>query len=202
MRPRSAGWEAPTAATRWPAPRPSRYSTPWKGDQIPERGARLGERIRCALPQMGGAVCPQIGDVRGLGAMVAMELVTDRTDQGSRQGADRQTAGRGAQARLILLSAGTLGNVMRVLVPLTVEDAVLDEGLDVMEGRSRSGGVTSMVEVSRDHRPSTIDHARPHPSRPPVRSRTAALPRALIPALGPSSTALSDRCSRACRCTG
>ncbi len=34
---------------------------------------------------------------------------------------------------MILLSAGTLGNVIRVLVPLTVEDAVLDEGLEVME---------------------------------------------------------------------
>ena len=51
--------------------------------------------------------------------------------QGARQGADRRKLLAEALKRgLLLLSAGTYGNVIRVLVPLTVEDAVLDEGLE------------------------------------------------------------------------
>jgi 4-aminobutyrate aminotransferase/4-aminobutyrate aminotransferase/(S)-3-amino-2-methylpropionate transaminase len=64
--------------------------------------------------------------------MVGMELVSDRDTRAP----DKALAGRllaGALRRgLILLTAGTYGNVVRVLAPLTIEDAILDEGLDVM----------------------------------------------------------------------
>jgi 4-aminobutyrate aminotransferase-like enzyme len=63
-----------------------------------------------------------------------MELVEDRVSRTP----DKALTGRllaGALARgLILLSSGTYGNVVRVLAPLTIEDAVLDEGLAVMAG--------------------------------------------------------------------
>ena len=100
-------------------------------ERIPERAARAGERIAGSFRSW--AECyPSIGDVRGLGAMVGMELVTDR---GSRR-PDKALTGRLLAAALrrgvILLSAGTYGNVVRVLAPLTADDALLDEGLDAM----------------------------------------------------------------------
>jgi 4-aminobutyrate aminotransferase/(S)-3-amino-2-methylpropionate transaminase len=101
-------------------------------EQIPERARRAGERITGRFRGWAESF-PCIGDVRGLGAMVGLELVAG---SGSRR-PDKALAGRLLAAALrrglILLSAGTYGNVVRVLAPLTVEDAVLDEGLDVME---------------------------------------------------------------------
>jgi 4-aminobutyrate aminotransferase / (S)-3-amino-2-methylpropionate transaminase / 5-aminovalerate transaminase len=72
----------------------------------------------------------QVADVRGLGAMLAIELM-----DGDRPGTDlasrvvEEALGRG----LLLLKAGVDGNCIRVLVPLVVSDAQLDEALDVWE---------------------------------------------------------------------
>ena len=100
-------------------------------ERIPERAARSGARIAARL--RGWAECyPAIGDVRGLGAMIGMELVSDRTSRAP----DKALTGRLLNAALrrgvILLSAGTYGNVIRVLAPLTADDALLDEGLDAV----------------------------------------------------------------------
>ena len=101
-------------------------------EQIPARGARIGERIRARFESWAGRhTC--IGDVRGLGAMVAMELVTDRATKTPAKDLTGRLIAEALQRGLLLLSAGTLGNVVRVLVPLTVEDEVLNEGLEVME---------------------------------------------------------------------
>jgi 4-aminobutyrate aminotransferase/(S)-3-amino-2-methylpropionate transaminase len=98
-------------------------------DNIPARAARLGERIgaqlRCFAEQD-----PGIGDVRGLGAMKAIELVREGKEP------DKERTGRVLQAALerglVLLSAGTFGNVIRILSPLTIEDDIVDEGLAVL----------------------------------------------------------------------
>ena len=100
-------------------------------ERIPERAARAGARLMARFRSW--AECyPAIGDVRGLGAMVGLELVADRDSRRP----DKPLAGRVLTAALrrgvILLSAGTYSNVIRVLAPLTAEDAVLDEGLDAM----------------------------------------------------------------------
>jgi 4-aminobutyrate aminotransferase/(S)-3-amino-2-methylpropionate transaminase len=102
-----------------------------ENERIPERAATAGARIAGRFRSW--AECyPAIGDVRGLGAMVGMELVTDRASRTP----DKALTGRllaGALRRgVILLSAGTYGNVVRVLAPLTADDALLDEGLDAM----------------------------------------------------------------------
>jgi 4-aminobutyrate aminotransferase/(S)-3-amino-2-methylpropionate transaminase len=101
-------------------------------ERIPERARRAGERIAGRFRTWAEAY-PCIGDVRGLGAMVGMELVGDPVSRSP----DKALTGRllaGALERgLILLSSGTYGNVVRVLAPLTIEDSVLDEGLDTME---------------------------------------------------------------------
>ncbi|MFI5210323.1 MAG: 4-aminobutyrate--2-oxoglutarate transaminase [Gemmatimonadales bacterium] len=99
---------------------------------LPERAARLGERITARFRSW-EAKFDCIGDVRGLGAMVAIELVKDRKTKAPAKELTGRLQAEALKRGLILLSAGTLGNVIRVLVPLTVEDAVLDEGLEVME---------------------------------------------------------------------
>ena len=96
------------------------------------RPRALGEKLRARLLgwQQKHAI---VGDVRGLGAMMAIELVRDRQ---TKTPADTETKALIARARdkgVLLLSAGTYGNVVRFLMPLTIDDAVLDEGLDVVE---------------------------------------------------------------------
>lgn len=74
-----------------------------------------------------------IGDVRGLGAMVAIELVTD---QATKQPAKEQTAKiikLAYERGLLLLKAGAYDNVVRVLVPLVADDATIDAGLDILD---------------------------------------------------------------------
>ena len=76
---------------------------------------------------------PLIGEVRGLGVMLAIELVRDRS---TKEPAATETAAIVAEARargLLLLPAGTYGNVIRFLLPLTTPLEVLDEGLTVLE---------------------------------------------------------------------
>ncbi len=76
---------------------------------------------------------PQIGDVRGLGAMLAIELVRDpQTKEPDSELASRVVAAA-LERGLLLLKAGVAGNCIRVLVPLVIDDALLDEALGVWE---------------------------------------------------------------------
>ena len=75
-----------------------------------------------------------IGDVRGRGAMRAMELVADRATKEPLDGAVMSALGSAALERgLIVLTAGTYGNVLRLLPPVTIDDGLLDEGLGLLE---------------------------------------------------------------------
>jgi 4-aminobutyrate aminotransferase/(S)-3-amino-2-methylpropionate transaminase len=103
-----------------------------EAERIPERAQRIGDRIIGSFRQWAQRYdC--IGDVRGLGAMVAIELVTDRRSKTP----DKTLAARLLTAvlerGLLLLSSGSYGNVIRILAPLTAPDEVIDEGLKVME---------------------------------------------------------------------
>ncbi len=97
-----------------------------------ERSRLIGERLRaglCALQERHPAL---IADVRGLGAMVAAELCVAGDPQ---QPDAERTARLVARARdkgLILLSCGSHGNILRLLMPLTVEDAHLERGLAII----------------------------------------------------------------------
>ncbi len=100
-------------------------------DRLADRGEGIGATIRECFRRL-AALHPFIGDVRGLGAMVAMELVKDpKTKEPDKERAQRVQA-EALRRGLILLICGTYGNVIRVLVPLTVEDAVLAEGLEIL----------------------------------------------------------------------
>ena len=95
-----------------------------------ERSAALGERLRARM-EAWQAVHAWIGDVRGLGSMLAIELVTADGSPDSERAS--RVVDEALARGLLLLKAGVAGNCIRVLVPLVVSDAELDEALDVWE---------------------------------------------------------------------
>jgi len=74
-----------------------------------------------------------IGDVRGLGAMVGIEFVKDRTTKAPYPELVSAIVTEAAQNGLIIESAGVYGNVIRFLAPLVITDAQLQAGLDIFE---------------------------------------------------------------------
>ncbi len=103
-------------------------------EQLPARGARLGARLKAELEGLRAHV-PQIYDVRGLGAMVAVEFGRAGTHvQEAQPDADftRRVQAQALQRGLILLTCGVDGNVLRFLFPLTITDAVFDEALAIL----------------------------------------------------------------------
>ena len=76
---------------------------------------------------------PRIGDVRGLGAMLAIELVEDPVTKTPALELAAAVIEEALRRGLLLLKAGVHGNCIRVLCPLTIADAELDEGLAVWE---------------------------------------------------------------------
>jgi 4-aminobutyrate aminotransferase/(S)-3-amino-2-methylpropionate transaminase len=98
-------------------------------ERLADRAEAIGERIRAAMERWRESN-DEIADVRGLGAMLAIELRRD-----GRPDADLATAVADAAAArgLLLLKAGIHGNCIRVLVPLVITDAELDEALGVWE---------------------------------------------------------------------
>ncbi len=77
---------------------------------------------------------PQVGEVRGRGAMCAMELVEDPDTKEPLAADTMNRIARGAlEDGVIVLTAGTYGNVVRLLPPLTIEEPLLVDGIDVLE---------------------------------------------------------------------
>ena len=74
-----------------------------------------------------------IGDVRALGAMIAVELFEGGDSHKPNAAAVAQVVAKARDKGLILLSCGTYGNVLRVLVPLTSPNEQLDKGLAIIE---------------------------------------------------------------------
>jgi 4-aminobutyrate aminotransferase / (S)-3-amino-2-methylpropionate transaminase / 5-aminovalerate transaminase len=103
-----------------------------EAERLPARAARMGDRIRMRFCQWAGRFSC-IGDVRGLGAMIGMELVQDRVTKTPDKALTLRLQAAALQRGVILLSAGTYGNTIRVLAPLTTSDEILDEGLDAVE---------------------------------------------------------------------
>lgn len=100
------------------------------------RAAAVGARVRDRLTSLAGRT-ELIGDVRGLGAMLAIELVRDRITQEPATGETQAIITAARNRGLLLLSAGTHGNVIRFLMPLTIADDELDEGLGILEDAFR-----------------------------------------------------------------
>jgi len=100
-----------------------------ESENLIARGAALGERLTERLNSLKPRV-PQIAEVRGIGAMVAVEF--RRADGSPDADFTRDVQNRALEKGLLLLSCGVYGNVIRFLFPLTIEDAVMDEGLDIL----------------------------------------------------------------------
>jgi 4-aminobutyrate aminotransferase/(S)-3-amino-2-methylpropionate transaminase len=103
-----------------------------KQERVLERSLRLGERLETRFRKIAEEL-PCIGDVRGLGAMVAIELFKDRERREPDADLAKKLVATAAKRGLVLLSCGTYGNVIRILVPLTASDALIDEGLSIIE---------------------------------------------------------------------
>ena len=97
-----------------------------------ERSNAIGETMRTRM-QGWQSRFPEIGDVRGLGAMLAIELVHDRESKNPAPELVAAICEEAFHNGLLLMSAGIYSNVVRVLVPLTIADGELDEALDVWE---------------------------------------------------------------------
>ncbi|HEY2420737.1 MAG TPA: 4-aminobutyrate--2-oxoglutarate transaminase [Neobacillus sp.] len=101
-----------------------------ESENLNERAQKLGDRVLEKMHLLAERF-EQIGDVRGLGAMCAMEMVKDNKIP------DKEAVGKivnaACQRGLLLLSAGIYGNVIRLLMPLTITDGELEEGLQILE---------------------------------------------------------------------
>ncbi len=100
-------------------------------ERLPERAQKLGDqlvaRLNATKPKY-----PRMGDVRGLGAMVACEFIDPATGAPDAE-ITKQVQAAALRRGLLLLTCGIYGNVIRFLFPLTIEDAVFAEGLGVID---------------------------------------------------------------------
>jgi 4-aminobutyrate aminotransferase/(S)-3-amino-2-methylpropionate transaminase len=101
-------------------------------EKLAQRANEVGSRLLRKLKHMQERFAC-IGDVRGLGAMVAIELVKNRDPHAPDADLTKALVQRCAQNGLVILSCGVYGNVIRFLMPLTASDAIIDEGLQILE---------------------------------------------------------------------
>ena len=99
------------------------------------RGAELGDLLQARLNNIAKDV-KTISEVRGLGAMVAVEFRDPATGNAATQ-LVKDIQNRALANKLILLTCGIEGNVIRFLFPLTITDAVMAEALDILEAAIR-----------------------------------------------------------------
>ena len=105
----------------------------YERERVAPHAADLGRLLRARLESWERSFAC-IGDVRGLGAMMAVEFVADRTSRAPAKETFSRVAAACLARGVILIGAGTHGNVMRFLFPLVITAAELTEGLDVIEG--------------------------------------------------------------------
>lgn len=100
-------------------------------EQLCDRANKFGSRLKQKLESI-RSTTPEISDVRGTGMMVAVEFANpgDKTPDAEFTGRVREEA---LKRKLILLTCGTYGNVVRFLAPLTIENKVFEEALTIIE---------------------------------------------------------------------
>ncbi|MGM7634114.1 4-aminobutyrate--2-oxoglutarate transaminase [Bacillus sp. Hm123] len=101
-------------------------------EKISERGAVLGQLVMDRLNQLAEKY-EAIGEIRGLGSMVAVELVKDRTTKEPNKELTNAIITEANNRGLLIISAGAYGNVLRFLMPLVITDEQVAEGLEILE---------------------------------------------------------------------
>ena len=101
-------------------------------EQLCERSMALGEKMRARLSAL-KAKYDCIADVRGLGSMTAVEFCKNGDVHQPSADIANALKAEAAKRGLLLLTCGSYGNVLRIMIPLTIEDKVLDEGMDILE---------------------------------------------------------------------
>ncbi|NMO04260.1 4-aminobutyrate--2-oxoglutarate transaminase [Gordonia sp. TBRC 11910] len=101
-----------------------------------ERARNIGDKALTRLRALAADV-DVIGDVRGRGAMLAIEIVKPGTDTPDPD-LTKAIAARALEQGVIILTCGTYGNVVRLLPPLVIDDELLDDGLTVLEDAIRT----------------------------------------------------------------
>ena len=103
-----------------------------EAENLNERATALGKRIRARFEEI-QKKCKLLGDVRGLGSMMAIEFCHDRDPHRPAGPAVADILAKCREKGVLILPAGAHGNIIRVLSPLVIEDAQLDRALDVIE---------------------------------------------------------------------
>ena len=104
-------------------------------ERLVERSATLGAQLRERLARM-ASVVPQLREVRGAGSMIAAEFCKPGSNEPDAEFA-KEVITRARKLGLILLSCGAYANAIRFLYPLTIEQPVFEEGLDISRGGAR-----------------------------------------------------------------
>lgn len=108
-----------------------------KEEKILERSIQIGELMQTRIQDI-ATRNPIIGEVRGLGAMVAFEIVESHNPIIPSPTLAKKITTKALENGLILLSCGIYGNVIRILVPITIEDQTLKEALSILENTLES----------------------------------------------------------------
>jgi len=98
------------------------------------RSNAMGETFRTRFADIGARVAPyRMWDIRGLGAMIAIEFVTDFESAAPDGALTKAVIAQALKRGLILLACGMHGNALRIMVPITASDDIIDEGLAIFE---------------------------------------------------------------------
>lgn len=98
------------------------------------RSTALGELFKARFAEIGARTAPyRVWDIRGLGAMIAIEFVTDFETIKPDAALTKSVVAHALKRGLILLACGMHGNALRIMVPLTASDAIIEEGLAIFE---------------------------------------------------------------------
>ncbi|MNV12148.1 5-aminovalerate aminotransferase DavT [compost metagenome] len=101
-------------------------------ERLNQQALVQGEQIKARLHQLAERF-DSIGNIRGPGAMVAMELVKGRDATKPDPDLTKRLVAEAGKRGLVLLACGVRANVIRFLAPLTASPALIDEGLDLLE---------------------------------------------------------------------
>ena len=108
-----------------------------ESEKLLERSIGIGKTVIQRLTAL-AETCPHLGEVRGLGGMTAFEIVKDQKTREPDPDRTKRITTKALESGLIVLSCGLYSNTIRILVPLTVPEVQLDEGLSILESAVKS----------------------------------------------------------------